>query len=146
MTLFASEAHCRSLPLQWSAMNHVRLHTSADPAALAHAFASATPSDADPFARPLLLTPTPGVQRWLSQQVATTSLAGAGIMAGYDVHPWSRLEALLSGSPTHEDAWAPTRMVWAILAACERHAPGLEALEAHLGGAHPADEGAGFDV
>ncbi len=113
-------------------MNHVRLHTSADPAALAHAFASATPSDADPFARPLLLTPTPGVQRWLSQQVATTSLAGAGIMAGYDVHPWSRLEALLSGSPTHEDAWAPTRMVWAILAACERHAPGLEALEAHL--------------
>ena len=113
-------------------MNQLRLHTSADPAALARAFAAAPASDADPFARPLLLTPGPGVQRWLSQQVAASAPGGEGIMAGYDVHPLGALEALLGGTDAREDAWEASRLVWAILAACASDAPGLAPLRDHL--------------
>ena len=113
-------------------MNQLRLHTSADPAALARAFARFPTEGSDPFARPLLLTPTPGVQRWLSQHVATAAPGGAGIMAGFDVHPWTRLESLIAGAATRDDPWEPARLVWAILAVCEREAPGLAPLRAHL--------------
>ncbi len=112
-------------------MNEMRLHVSADPAALAHAFASAPARDADPFDRPLLLIPGPGVQRWLSQRVATDARDGEGIMAGYDVHPFGALESLLSGQG-RDDAWEPARLVWSILAACDGDAPGLEPLRRHL--------------
>jgi exonuclease V gamma subunit len=53
-------------------------------------------------------------------------------MAGFDVHPWTRLESLISGAATRDDPWEPARLVWAILAVCERDAPGLAPLRAHL--------------
>ncbi|QIK73284.1 exodeoxyribonuclease V subunit gamma [Propioniciclava coleopterorum] len=113
-------------------MNQLRLHTSADQAALAHAFASVEADAQDPFARPLLLTAGPGVQRWLSQRVATAPRDGEGIMAGYEVHPFGALESLLGGAPAREDAWEAARLVWVILDACADAAPGLDPLRRHL--------------
>lgn len=113
-------------------MNQLLLHTSADIDALARAFASAPALDADPFARPLLLTSAPGVQRWLSQRVATAAPDGEGIMAGFDVHPLGALESLLAGDSVRFDPWEPSRLVWAILATCASELPGLAPLRRHL--------------
>lgn len=113
-------------------MNQLRLHTSADPAALARAFATAPAETDDPFARPLLLTSGPGVQRWLSQQVATAASDGEGIMAGFAVHPLGALEGLLSGDASPADPWESSRLVWTILDACAEEAPGLTPLRDHL--------------
>lgn len=108
------------------------LHTSVDIGAIADAFASLPALDTDPFTRPLLLTSSPGVQRWLSQRVATAAPDGEGVMAGFEVHPLGALESLLSGKPAWVDPWEPSRLVWAILAACASDASGLEPLRHHL--------------
>ena len=108
------------------------LHTSTDLAGLAEAFVAATASVGDPFARPLVLVPGAGVQRWLSQQVARGSSAdGEGISAGFDVHPLGALESLLAGE-LRDDPWQPERLVWAVLGAVEAGVPGLEPLATHL--------------
>lgn len=110
-------------------MNEIRLHTAGDLASLAGGFVAASTSDGDPFARPLLLVPGAGVQRWLGQQVARADTEG--IFAGFDVHRLGALERLLAGGVS-DDGWEAERLVWAVLAAAEGGAPGLEPLAAHL--------------
>lgn len=113
-------------------MNEMRLHTAGDLATLARTFVAASASEGDPFARPLLLVPGAGVQRWLGQQVArATDPDGEGIFAGFDVHRLGALERLVAGAEV-EDAWQPERLVWAVLAAADSGAPGLAPLAAHL--------------
>lgn len=111
-------------------MNQLRVHLSASLPQLASAFTAASVQPtADPFARPLLLVPGPGVQRWLSQQVAAGT--AEGIMAGFDVHPFGSLEALLEGDGAG-DEWEPLRLVWTILDLAGSLQPGLRPLSHHL--------------
>lgn len=113
-------------------MNQMHLHTSGDLGTLARAFVSASAGQGDPFARPLVLVPGPGVQRWLSQQFArAASSDGEGICAGLDMQPLRSLERSLTGDRI-DDPWTPERLVWAVLAAVDTGAPGLELLAAHL--------------
>lgn len=113
-------------------MSPLHLHLAADPTSLAGGLAAAASVSADPFARPLLLVPGPGPQRWLSQQIARRSAAdGEGIMAGFDVHPLHRLERLLT-TAGHDDAWHPARLVWSVLAVADDGDPGLQPLVTHL--------------
>ncbi|MDO5535176.1 MAG: exodeoxyribonuclease V subunit gamma [Propionibacteriaceae bacterium] len=113
-------------------MNQMLLHTAVDLGSLAEAFVAASASTGDPFARPLVLVPGAGLQRWLSQQVARgSSTDGEGISAGFDVHRWAELEALLDPRRM-EDAWLPDRLVWSVLDVVEAGAPGLEPLARHL--------------
>lgn len=110
-------------------MNEMHLHTAGDLTTLAAGFVAASASDGDPFARPLLVVPGAGVQRWLGQQVARAD--AEGIFAGFDVHRLGSLEHLLAGGAS-DDAWEAERLVWAVLAAAEEGAPGLEPVAAHL--------------
>nr|NLI49093.1 hypothetical protein [Propionibacterium sp.] len=112
----------------------LRLTRSTDPDALAAGLiAWLTSLDADPFAAPLLFTPGPGVQRWLSQRIATG--AGAeGVCAGVRFEPLARLAPLLSGVDPADDPWAPERLVWPILELVAAGTPGLEPLAHHLSG------------
>lgn len=87
--------------------------------------------DADPFAAPLVLTPGAGVQRWLSQRIASAG-DDEGICAGVAFEPLSRLEFLLSGHDPADDPWAPERLVWRILDLVDAGTPGLQALGHHL--------------
>lgn len=87
--------------------------------------------DADPFAAPLVFTPSSGMQRWLSQRLATAGGA-EGICAGIEFAPLSRLEEVLSGSDGSGDDWAPERLVWRILELVDAGAPGLGLLTHHL--------------
>lgn len=113
-------------------MNEMHLHTADDLATLAQVFVVASASAGDPFARPLLLVPGAGLQRWLGQQVARSSAPdGEGIFAGFEVHRLGPLEQLLLGE-CHEDAWEPDRLVWHVLGAVRSGAAGLEPLAAHL--------------
>jgi len=113
-------------------MNEMHLHTAGDLASLARGFVAASASTGDPFARPLLLVPGAGVQRWLSQQAARTSADdGEGIFAGFEVHRWGSLERLLVDDRV-EDPWVPERLVWSVLGAVGAAEPGLEPLAAHL--------------
>lgn len=112
-------------------MNEIHLHTSAGLDALAAAFAAHVSVAGDPFARPLVLTPGAGVQRWLSQRAARGASDGEGITAGWDVQSLGSLEELVGGRPA-DDPWAPQRLVWSILAATDAGAAGLEPLATHL--------------
>ncbi|MFT3877884.1 MAG: exodeoxyribonuclease V subunit gamma [Propioniciclava sp.] len=113
-------------------MNEIHLHTSAGLDALAAAFTAHVAVAGDPFARPLVLVPGAGVQRWLSQQAARGSASdGEGITAGWDVQRLTALEHLLGGRSA-DDPWQPQRLVWSILAAVDAHAAGLEPLASHL--------------
>ena len=112
-------------------MNQMHLHTADDLATLAREFVAVSAGVGDPFARPLLLMPGAGVQRWLGQQVARASDPdGEGIFAGFDVHPHRALERLLHGDD--HDAWEPERLVWAILSAVRAGVAGLEPVARHL--------------
>lgn len=113
-------------------MNQLLVHTCGTLTALAHAFVGSAVAGDDPFARPLVLVPGAGVQRWLSQQVAlATDAGGEGISAGFDTQPFSALERALTGGRA-DDPWEPTRLVWSILAAADVGDPALEPLGAHL--------------
>lgn len=92
-----------------------------------------TSLDADPFAAPVVFTPGPGVQRWLSQRIATGSGA-EGICAGVRFEPLAGLEQLLSGVDPADDPWAPERLVWHVLDLVAAGTPGLEPLAHHLAG------------
>ncbi len=86
----------------------------------------------DPFAQPLVVVPGPGVQRWLSQQVALGSDSARGICAGVSFSPLSSLETMLSGDDPRDDAWSPERLVWPILSLAESGLAGLEPLARNL--------------
>lgn len=88
--------------------------------------------DADAFDTPLVLTPGPGVHRWLSQQIARVS--SEGICAGVRFESLAGLEPLLSGLDPADDPWAPERLVWHILDLVSAGTPGLEPLAHHLAG------------
>ena len=92
--------------------------------------ASLTGPFADPFAQPLVLTPSAGMRRWLSQRIAR---AGAeGVCAGVRFEPLGRLEELVSGHSPADDPWAPERLVWPVLELAEANLPGLQPLRHHL--------------
>ncbi len=102
------------------------------PALASGLIARLTSLDADAFAAPLVLTPGPGLQRWLSQRIARD--AAEGICAGVRFEPLARLETLLSGLDPADDPWAPERLVWHILDLVAAPTPGLEPLAHHLAG------------
>lgn len=65
---------------------------------------------ADPFATDVVVVPTHGVERWLSQRLADR----LGVCAGVDFRtPWSLFAALRGGE---DDPWAPDAIVWPLLA------------------------------
>ncbi len=115
-------------------MNTTGLHLHTSPAieVLADAFAATvTVSVADPFARPLVLTPGSGMQRWLSQRLA--SATAEGISAGLEFAQASRLERLVSEPcPGTDDPWSPERLVWGVLGLADADAEGLAPLVHHL--------------
>ncbi|MFP5416490.1 MAG: exodeoxyribonuclease V subunit gamma [Actinomycetes bacterium] len=118
-------------------MNHsLHVHASPDLMALARSFAVTATSVADPFARPLVLVPGAGTQRWLSQQVARASDDhGEGISAGIDVRHLSGLESALTaqlGGEGVDDPWEPATLVWAVLSAAASADPALAPLATHL--------------
>ncbi len=113
-------------------MTDLVLHTCPDVAELARRFVASVAVPGDPFARPLLLVPGSGMQRWLSQQVARRSASdGEGISAGLDTHRVSSLERLLDPGSAH-DPWLPERLVWSVLDAAESDSPELAPLVGHL--------------
>lgn len=63
---------------------------------------------ADPFATDVVVVPTHGVERWLSQRLADR----LGVCAGVDfLTPWSLFSTLRGG----DDPWAPDAIVWPLL-------------------------------
>jgi exodeoxyribonuclease V gamma subunit len=77
---------------------------------------------ADPFAAEVIGVPTPGVERWLAQRLATRLGAGPGgtdgVCAGVEFPAPHRLVARALGdlgSAGHEDPWSPQRAVWPLL-------------------------------
>ena len=69
---------------------------------------------ADPFVQPLVLVPGAGIERWLSQRIATAT--PQGIRAGLLFARPAALGDLLAGSDPTDDPWSAERLVWAILA------------------------------
>jgi len=82
----------------------------------------------DPFAAEVVSVPTPGVERWLAQRLASrlgvgstadgASPAGDGVCAGVDFPPLPRLVERALGTPATdrlEDPWRPQRAVWPLL-------------------------------
>lgn len=118
------------------------LHRDSRTDALAHGLAAtlATPL-ADPFATEVVSVPTPGVERWLSQTLATrlgSSGHGDGVAAGLE---FARLDILLRrlaettlGLDPATDPWHPDRGVWALLRVIDASLdePWAGPLHAHL--------------
>ena len=116
----------------WCTMTDLVLHTCSDVAALARGFVTSVAVAGDPFARPLLLVPGSGMQRWLSQQLARYSSSdGEGISAGLDTHRVASLEQLIDPA-SRDDPWLPERLVWSVLDAVDAGEAGLEPLIRHL--------------
>lgn len=85
----------------------------------------------DPFGLPVIFVPTAGVQRWLSQRIATASTEG--ICAGIRFERLGRLEPLVSGLDQADDPWSRQRLVWRVLDLAQGDDPALEPLRHHLG-------------
>lgn len=83
-----------------------------------------------PFDSPLVLVPGEGMRRWLSQQIALSSLDGQGVSGGLRFETLGHVETLITGVDGADDPWAPERLVWRVLELAE--APGLELLRHHL--------------
>ena len=98
---------------------------------LAEVFAAAAP---DPFVPEVVAVPTRGVERWVTQQVATR----LGICANVAFPSPRRLVdeavAVASGFDAEADPWLPERMVWPLLEVVDAHLgePWLGELAAHL--------------
>ncbi len=78
---------------------------------LADRLAGASP---DPFGRALVVVPTRGIERYLTQTIADRN----GIAANIDFPSPDRFLAMTGGT----DAWAPERVVWPVLAMIDRNA------------------------
>jgi exodeoxyribonuclease V gamma subunit len=103
---------------------------------------------ADPFGREVLAVPTRGIERWLTQQLASVLGAAAdrrdGVCANVDFPTPRRLVgdavAAAAGIDPDTDPWLPERAVWPLLEivdACLGE-PWLHTLAEHLGEDRPA--------
>ncbi|MGV9478049.1 exodeoxyribonuclease V subunit gamma [Gordonia aichiensis] len=105
---------------------------------------------ADPMATEVVAVPARGVERWLTQRLATTLGAGAGrgdgIAANIDFSSPAALseavvDAVRTTSSSHSgpfgrhDPWDPARMVWQVLAVLDENIndPALDIIARHLG-------------
>ncbi|WP_249012356.1 exodeoxyribonuclease V subunit gamma [Conexibacter sp. DBS9H8] len=99
---------------------------------------------ADPFAREVVAVPTPGMERWLtqelSQRLGTAPGRADGVCAAVDFPtPGRLLHAVLSaagGEDGDADPWPPERLIWPLLGLVEELAeePWLAPLARHLHG------------
>ena len=88
----------------------------------------------DPFETPLIVTPGPGLQRWLSQHLAQASRDNEGICAGFEFASLGGMARRLSGADPDADPWSHDRLVWGILTMAESGIDGLAVLRDHLDG------------
>ncbi len=101
----------------------LHLHRAARTDVLADALAGMLASPlADPFAAEVVVVPTRGIERWLSQRLSHHLGAGPGggdgVCAGVDFRaPWSLFADVVGTRET--DPWAPEALVWPLLAAID---------------------------
>ncbi|WP_290727453.1 exodeoxyribonuclease V subunit gamma [Gordonia sp. UBA6683] len=115
---------------------------------------------ADPMATEVISVPARGVERWLTQHLATTLGAGAGgtdgIAANIDFSsPAALSEAVVDAVRTtprshagpygRHDPWEPGRMVWQVLAVLDENIddPALDIIARHIGSGRAATGGSG---
>lgn len=114
------------------------LHRRDDPTALADQLAQLlAEAPLDVFARELVVAPSAGVERWLTQRLSHrlgATLGDDGVCAGLDVRTPHTFISLLLGRE-NDDPWHPDRLAWAVLAAMDEcvSRSGFEALARHLG-------------
>ena len=132
----------------------IHLHRNSSLSALADELAEHLAADPlDVFASELIVTGAPGVERWLTQQLAHRlgrDHGDDGVSAGLRVMSPHSLTSLLLGRE-HDDPWLAHRLTWPVLTAMDDlvTTPGFETLARHLGVGDPltsAPEGAGPDV
>ncbi|MFV0426553.1 MAG: exodeoxyribonuclease V subunit gamma [Beutenbergiaceae bacterium] len=98
----------------------------------------------DPFVQEVVVVPTPGVERWLTQQLAhhlgTSAHRSDGVCAGVRFYSPYSLVALLTGTE-RTDPWEPDRLVWPLLATIDESVgqSWASSLTAHLGAADRRD-------
>lgn len=114
------------------------LHRADSPTALAGQLGSLLANDPlDVFERELVIAPSPGVERWLSQRLAHAlgaDIGDDGVCAGLLVHtPHSFMSFVLGRE--FDDPWHPDRLAWFVLEAVDAavECPGFETLARHLG-------------
>ncbi|OBC02629.1 exodeoxyribonuclease V subunit gamma [Gordonia sp. 852002-50395_SCH5434458] len=115
---------------------------------------------ADPMATEIVAVPARGVERWLTQHLATTLGADAGrtdgIAANIDFSsPAALSEAVVDAVRTtprshagpygRHDPWEPARMVWQVLAVLDENIddPALDIIARHIGSGRSATAGPG---
>ena len=115
---------------------------------------------ADPMATEIVAVPARGVERWLTQHLATTLGADAGrtdgIAANIDFSsPAALSEAVVDAVRTtprshagpygRHDPWEPARMVWQVLAVLDENVddPALDIIARHIGSGRAATTGSG---
>ncbi|MDP0397232.1 exodeoxyribonuclease V subunit gamma [Tsukamurella strandjordii] len=98
----------------------------------------ATPG-ADPFAAEVIAVPARGVERWITQRLASRLGIAANIEFPTPEGLVAEAVATASGIARDEDPWRGERLVWLVLAAIDRLAfePGGEVLARHLGVTRP---------
>lgn len=121
----------------------LKLHRAERSSTLAGALADllATPLS-DPFAGEIVAVPAKGVERWLTQRIATVLGAekSDGIAANIAFPSPARLVddavAAASGTDSSEDPWSPSRVLWTVLDVIDRSGdqPWYPVLEKHLEG------------
>ena len=97
----------------------------------------ATPLD-DPFATEVVVVPTRGMERWLSQRLShrlgNSTGREDGVCAAVDFRSPGSLVAEITGT-REDDPWSPDATVWPLLAAIDRSLdePWAKTLARHLG-------------
>jgi exodeoxyribonuclease V gamma subunit len=127
---------------------HIHRGERTDALVAALAEVMATPPD-DPLASEVVAVPTRGVERWLTQRLATrlgASATGDGVCANVDFPFPGRLVggvvAAACGVDPEDDPWRPERAVWPLLELVEgcRNEPWMAALATHLASSAAAGE------
>jgi exodeoxyribonuclease V gamma subunit len=144
----------------------LRVHRGSRGDALADGLAAMLrePSGADPFVAEVVAVPTRGVERWLTQRLATVLGTrpgrGDGVCAHVDFPFPASLVATATAAPPQpatdtggasvagvdpdDDPWTPARAVWPLLEVLEARIdePWLGPLAAHLGAGGAGPDGA----
>ncbi|TKR27017.1 exodeoxyribonuclease V subunit gamma [Cellulomonas hominis] len=95
----------------------------------------------DPFAPDLILVPTRGVERWLTQRLAHHLGTGAGhdgvcanVQFDSPAAVTAGVVAAVSGIAPQDDPWSPGRLTWTVLDVLDRtDDPVLDPVRRHLG-------------